>query len=189
MAYNVRKIQPVDLEGRKIIGVKLPFGGNYSNTYENGLELQKKRNRRRGRSVIFVPTYQTKDAIRANLMNYFMTGKGERYFNLSFGNELVKSLFEHDTPERREIILEQTKQDLQVWFPKVNVITLELTTVSENAIQLYLQYSIRETNTIDESLYSRQLYVLGEEAMKKMNASSALIIGMKGLGVEIGNYL
>ena len=43
-----------------------------------------------------------------------------------------------------------------------------------------------ETNMIDESLYSRQLYVLGEEAMKKMNASSALIIGMKGLGVEIG---
>lgn len=39
---------------------------------------------------------------------------------------------------------------------------------------------------IDESLYSRQLYVLGEEAMKKMNASSALIIGIKGLGVEIG---
>ena len=46
-----------------------------------------------------------------------------------------------------------------------------------------------EEQTIDESLYSRQLYVLGEEAMKKMNASSALIIGMKGLGVEIGNYL
>ena len=46
-----------------------------------------------------------------------------------------------------------------------------------------------EEQTIDESLYSRQLYVLGEEAMKKMNASSALIIGMKGLGVEIGNSL
>ena len=49
------------------------------------------------------------------------------------------------------------------------------------------QYSeMSEEVTIDESLYSRQLYVLGEEAMKRMNASSALIIGMKGLGVEIG---
>ena len=46
-----------------------------------------------------------------------------------------------------------------------------------------------EVNSIDESLYSRQLYVLGEEAMKKMNASSALIIGMKGLGVEIGMWI
>ena len=42
------------------------------------------------------------------------------------------------------------------------------------------------TNAIDESLYSRQLYVLGEEAMKKMNASSALIVGLRGIGVEIG---
>ncbi|OMJ10390.1 Ubiquitin-activating enzyme E1 1 [Smittium culicis] len=38
---------------------------------------------------------------------------------------------------------------------------------------------------IDESLYSRQLYVLGAEAMKKMSASNVLIIGLKGLGCEI----
>ncbi|TFK74422.1 ubiquitin activating enzyme [Pluteus cervinus] len=39
--------------------------------------------------------------------------------------------------------------------------------------------------TIDESLYSRQLYVLGHEAMKRMAASDVLIVGMQGLGVEI----
>ena len=38
---------------------------------------------------------------------------------------------------------------------------------------------------IDESLYSRQLYVLGKEAMLKMQLSNVLIIGMRGLGVEI----
>lgn len=38
---------------------------------------------------------------------------------------------------------------------------------------------------IDESLYSRQLYVVGKEAMHKMNQSSVLISGMSGLGVEI----
>jgi ubiquitin-activating enzyme E1 len=38
---------------------------------------------------------------------------------------------------------------------------------------------------IDEGLYSRQLYVLGHEAMKKMAKSSVLIIGCDGLGVEI----
>jgi len=38
---------------------------------------------------------------------------------------------------------------------------------------------------IDEGLYSRQLYVLGHEAMKKMAASNVLVVGMKGLGVEI----
>lgn len=38
---------------------------------------------------------------------------------------------------------------------------------------------------IDESLYSRQLYVLGHDAMKRMRASDVLIVGLKGLGVEI----
>ena len=39
---------------------------------------------------------------------------------------------------------------------------------------------------IDDSLYSRQLYVLGHEAMKRMAASHVLVVGMRGLGVEIG---
>ncbi|GAA5909138.1 E1 ubiquitin-activating protein UBA1 [Sporobolomyces salmoneus] len=38
---------------------------------------------------------------------------------------------------------------------------------------------------LDESLYSRQLYVLGHEAMKRMAVSDVLIIGLSGLGVEI----
>ena len=38
---------------------------------------------------------------------------------------------------------------------------------------------------IDEGLYSRQLYVLGHEAMRRMQASNVLIVGMGGLGVEI----
>lgn len=38
---------------------------------------------------------------------------------------------------------------------------------------------------MDENLYSRQLAVLGHDAMRKMQASNVLICGMKGLGVEI----
>ena len=38
---------------------------------------------------------------------------------------------------------------------------------------------------IDEELYSRQLYVLGHEAMKRMALSNILICGLKGLGVEV----
>ncbi|KAL3853736.1 hypothetical protein ACJMK2_017251 [Sinanodonta woodiana] len=40
-------------------------------------------------------------------------------------------------------------------------------------------------NDIDESLYSRQLYVLGHDAMRRMAHSSVLVSGMRGLGVEI----
>ena len=55
---------------------------------------------------------------------------------------------------------------------------------------------------IDENLYSRQLYelnyfsiyifilchryVLGHDAMKRMLSSNVLVVGLRGLGVEIG---
>ncbi|KAL1957404.1 hypothetical protein VTO42DRAFT_6084 [Malbranchea cinnamomea] len=42
---------------------------------------------------------------------------------------------------------------------------------------------------IDEALYSRQLYVLGHEAMKRMGSSNVLIVGLKGLGTEIAKNI
>ena len=38
---------------------------------------------------------------------------------------------------------------------------------------------------VDEKLYSRQLYVMGHEAQRRMMASKALIVGSSGLGVEV----
>ncbi|RXG67118.1 Ubiquitin-like modifier-activating enzyme 1 [Armadillidium vulgare] len=42
---------------------------------------------------------------------------------------------------------------------------------------------------IDESLYSRQLYVLGHDAMRRMATSDVLISGLGGLGVEIAKNI
>ncbi len=42
------------------------------------------------------------------------------------------------------------------------------------------------TSNIDEGLYSRQLYVLNHADMKKITSSDVLLIGLKGLGAEIG---
>ena len=39
---------------------------------------------------------------------------------------------------------------------------------------------------VDESLYSRQLYVFGHEAQKKLASSNVLLVGLQGAGVEIG---
>ncbi|XP_072238105.1 ubiquitin-like modifier-activating enzyme 1 [Leuresthes tenuis] len=41
------------------------------------------------------------------------------------------------------------------------------------------------TGEIDEGFYSRQLYVLGHDAMHRMGTANVLIAGMRGLGVEI----
>lgn len=42
---------------------------------------------------------------------------------------------------------------------------------------------------IDESLYSRQLYVLGIDAMRKMQNSDILISGLGGVGAEIAKNI
>ncbi|KYK59070.1 hypothetical protein DCS_00197 [Drechmeria coniospora] len=49
--------------------------------------------------------------------------------------------------------------------------------------------SVVGNTDIDESLYSRQLYVLGHEAMRRMGASNVLIVGLKGLGVEVAKNI
>ena len=43
--------------------------------------------------------------------------------------------------------------------------------------------------TIDESLHSRQLYVMGHAAQRRMMESNVLLIGLKGLGVEIAKNI
>nr|BAN21049.1 ubiquitin-activating enzyme E1 [Riptortus pedestris] len=45
--------------------------------------------------------------------------------------------------------------------------------------------SVESNQDIDEGLYSRQLYVLGHEAMRRMASSDVLISGLGGLGVEV----
>ncbi len=47
------------------------------------------------------------------------------------------------------------------------------------------QHNGSATGGIDEGLYSRQIYVLGKEAMARMAGSNVLISGLGGLGVEI----
>eukprot|EP00457_Paulinella_chromatophora_P001066 gb/GEZN01001068.1/.p1 GENE.gb/GEZN01001068.1/~~gb/GEZN01001068.1/.p1 ORF type:complete len:1020 (-),score=206.38 gb/GEZN01001068.1/:214-3273(-) len=42
---------------------------------------------------------------------------------------------------------------------------------------------------VDESLYSRQLYVYGHEAQQKLQATNVLIVGLKGLGLEIAKNI
>lgn len=39
---------------------------------------------------------------------------------------------------------------------------------------------------VDDSLYSRQRYVLGDSAMQRMASSRVLISGLGGVGVECG---
>ncbi|KAI3406137.1 UBA1 [Candida oxycetoniae] len=52
-----------------------------------------------------------------------------------------------------------------------------------------MQIDLPSPQDIDEGLYSRQLYVLGKEAMLKMQNANVLIIGLNGLGIEIAKNI
>ncbi|KAL8559211.1 E1 ubiquitin-activating protein [Nucella lapillus] len=56
---------------------------------------------------------------------------------------------------------------------------------SNKSVEMSKNGTVEAPQDIDEGLYSRQLYVLGHEAMRKMAHSNVLISGMRGLGVEV----
>ena len=129
MAYNRRKIDPLDLQPRKAVGVALPFSGR----------------------AVFNSTYQTKDAIRNNLINFFLTGKNERVFNLNFGAGLRNLLFENITQDRIDEVRELILENLEVYFPRVVTKELVLDAVPDrNLVQFQLKYTVSETNIEDE---------------------------------------
>ncbi|SZE99427.1 unnamed protein product [Blumeria hordei] len=63
------------------------------------------------------------------------------------------------------------------------------TMTDKTETQIQHDDALLENSEIDESLYSRQLYVLGHEAMKRMGASNVLVVGLKGLGIEIAKNI
>ena len=129
MAYKVQRINPLDLQPRKAVGVALPFSGR----------------------AVFNSTYTSKEAIRANLINYMLTGKNERVFNTEFGAGLRNLLFEAITEEGiQELKLNITK-NLELYFPRVRVNSFNINAVPDNnLVNLELKYSVVQTNIEDE---------------------------------------
>lgn len=131
MAFNVRVIDPLDLQPSKAVGVDLPFSGR----------------------AVFNSTFETKDAIKANLVNYFLTNKGERYLNPNFGSDIRKLLFDNIDQEKLEEIREIIIRDVDVYFPKVIPSKVEVVADPDrNTVSFYMRYSIDSTNIQDELL-------------------------------------
>ena len=105
MAFGAKKIFPIDQRPGTAVGVSIPF--NAPN--------------------VFSSTYTTKDAIRNNLLNFFLTNQGERYLNPNFGSNLRSKLFEQI--EQQNINgLQQNIQDLiSRYFSNINVEKLDIT--------------------------------------------------------------
>lgn len=131
MAFQVQKIDPLDLQPRKAVGVNLPFSAK----------------------AVFNSTYTTKDALKSNIVNYFLTEKGERFFNPNFGAGLRALLFDQMTEDKGEEIKYRISQGIADWFPNVAVNDIKVgNSPDTNTTSIYLKYSVPQTNIQDELL-------------------------------------
>lgn len=131
MAIKVQQIDPLDLRDSLGIGVNLPLSGK----------------------AVFNTTYTSKDATKANLINYFLTNKGERYLNPNFGSDIRLFLFENISEDKLTTVKARITKELKVYFPRVNPLQFEVTADPDrNTLRVYLQYEIANSNIQDEIL-------------------------------------
>lgn len=127
MAFNPKKIYPIDLVPSKAVGVSLPFNGN----------------------AVFKPTFTTKDAIRANLINFLLTGPGEKVFNTSFGAGIRNFVFQQISTESTEEVAAYIEAIIQKYFPNIQG-TVEIKTSPDyNTVFISINYSIVNTGLND----------------------------------------
>ena len=131
MAIEIKKINPLDRQPRKAVGVDLPFSGN----------------------AVFNSTFQTKDALKVNLINYLLTNKGERPLNPSFGAGIRGLLFENINQEELEDIKENIYTNITRFFPTIKPTRIEVNSNPDtNIINFFLRYAIADQNIEDEFL-------------------------------------
>jgi phage baseplate assembly protein W len=129
MAYIVRNVDILDLKPSTGVGIDLPFNG------PTGINT----------------TYTTKDAVKANLLNFILTGKRERIMNPGFGSGIRDVIFEQITDERIDQIENLIYGGVETYFPQVRIndLTIDLSPNTQT-ITIYLKYSVINTNIEDE---------------------------------------
>ena len=129
MAFGAKRIFPIDTKPGTGIGVNIPF-----NT-----------------PGVFKSTYLTKDAIRNNLINYFLTNRNEHYLNPDFGGNLRNFIFEQISNNSLESLKEDIQTQLGLYFPNVNILSLDiLSNPDSNEFIVEFKYNILNTGITDE---------------------------------------
>ena len=128
MAFNPQLINPIDLNPNLAVGVNLPFSG----------------------PSVFTSNYLTSQAIKNNLINYFLTNPGEIPLNPTFGGGLKSFIFQQISENSLDGLKENVSLKLETYFPNVIINSLDvLKKDDENAVVVQLKYSIANSNIND----------------------------------------
>lgn len=128
MAFGARKIFPIDTKPRVAVGVGIPFTA----------------------PGVFTSTYTTQSAIKNNLINFFLTGPGERYLNPTFGAGVQTYIFEQLTLNTGAALEQDIQSMISNYFPSVLIRDLTITAEPDsNQLNMSLTYSIKDTGVTD----------------------------------------
>jgi phage baseplate assembly protein W len=129
MAFGAKKIFPIDTQPGTAVGVAIPF--NAPN--------------------VFFQTFTTKDAIRNNLLNFFLTNQTERYLNNQFGANLRAFIFEQISSDNITFLKENIQTLISKYFTNIKVEKLDILEYPDNnEINVQLTYSIINTGITDQ---------------------------------------
>ncbi len=135
MAYDIKKISPLDLRKSVSLGVKIPFS----------------------EPKVFTPVYTSKEQLKYNIINFLLTDKRERIFTPNFGAGLRRRIFEQISPDTAEEIQLSLVSQLEAYFPNIKVEKLLVTgQPNTNTLTISFSYSIPNTNQNDNILVEVQ---------------------------------
>lgn len=112
------RVNPLDTQPNVAIGIAIPFNGN----------------------PVFRSNYTTKDQIKSNLLNFFLTNKGERIMNPNYGGDLRSFLFEPTTEIGQ--LQDYISSQLELRFTQITIIAFNIIDNDDNSINISLTYSI-----------------------------------------------
>lgn len=116
------RINPIDTKPNVAVGISIPFNG----------------------TPVFNSTYTTKDQIRSNLINYFLTNKGERLFNPNFGGDLRAFLFEQETDFDQ--LHDYLTSQMELYFPQITVTSIDVNIDKDTQIiTISIDYSVNNS--------------------------------------------
>ena len=123
------RIDPLDLDTRKAIGVKVPFT----------------------KKGVFQFNYTTKDQIKSNLINLLLTSPGERYHEPSYGIGMREILFEQstETNERIRALRARIDQNIQFHLPQIEVNNIQVIPEGQQ-LRVKIDYTVLLDNDTNE---------------------------------------
>jgi len=96
-----------------------------------------------GSDSIFKINYTTAEQVKYNMINYFLTNKGERVFNPNFGGDISRYVFEPNDPSTTETLKKGIEDDIALIFPMVKLKEVIINASPEySTIEAQIFYSV-----------------------------------------------